>query len=195
MNTRLRLPAFLLFFAASCATTAPAPAPVTRGQRIVVVPPNNQTGSPLFIAGASSFGRPGADAEPATVDELLVREANRQLADRGFRVTPAPLVYAAAEGHVPRTPHAAAEIAVHGKLEGLVLYMEIVHWEPDDPLHAKHVFVGLAASLVDPPTRSVVWDFYRQPEAVATPGELTLMDAYESAARQVIAQVLDGFGP
>jgi hypothetical protein len=104
-------------------------------------------------------------------------------------------VNAAAEGHVPRTPHAAAEIVVHGKLDGLALYLEIIHWEPDDPGHAKYVIVGLSASLVDPPSRNVVWDFYRQPEAVATPGELTLKDAYEAAARKVVAQMLEGFNP
>ena len=73
--------------------------------------------------------------------------------------------------------------------------MEIIQWEPDDPMHTKHVIVGLSASLVDTLTRNVVWDYYRQPEAVATPGEITIKDAYESAARKVIEQVLEGFHP
>jgi len=196
MNGWLRLPAFLFFvFAAACSTPHPDPAPIRRGQAIVVLPPNNQTGSPLFVSGAPSLDRFAPEAEPVTVSDLLAGEARTQLAERGFRVAPAGAVNAAAEGHVPRTPHAAAEIVVHGKLDGLALYLEIIHWEPDDPGHAKYVIVGLSASLVDPPSRNVVWDFYRQPEAVATPGELTLKDAYEAAARKVVAQMLEGFNP
>ncbi len=193
-NGRLRLPVFLFFLAASCATPHPAPPPFTRGQVIAVLPPNNQTGAPLFVSGPSPFDRFASNAEPVTVGELLARQARSQLVERGFRVTPAERVNAAAEGHVARTPHAAAEIAAHGKLDGLALYLEIVQWEPDDPVHTKHVIVGLSASLVDPPSRNVVWGFYRLPEAVATPGEATLKEAYEAAARQVIAQVLEGFG-
>ncbi len=195
MNGRLRLPAFLFFLAASCATPHPAPPPISRGQVIAVLPPNNQTGNPLFVSGTSSLDQSAFDAEPVTVGDLLVREARSQLAGRGFRVTPAETVNAAAEGHVARTPHAAAEIAAHGKLDGLALYLEIDRWEPDAPVHTQHVIVGLSASLVDPPTRNVVWEFYRQPEAVATPGEVTLEEVYEAAARKVIAQVLEGFSP
>ena len=190
-----RLPALLLLLAASCTTPSPEPPPIKGGQVISVLPPNNQTGSPLLVSGASSTDRFAFDAEPVTVGELLAQEARRQLAERGFRVTPAEAVNAAAEGRVPRTPHAAAEIAAHGKLDGLALYMEIIQWEPDDPMHTKHVIVGLSASLVDTLTRNVVWDYYRQPEAVATPGEITIKDAYESAARKVIEQVLEGFHP
>jgi hypothetical protein len=194
MNGRLRLSAFLFLLAASCSTPSPEPPPINRNQMISVLPPNNQTGSPLFV-GSSSSDRFAVDAEPVTVGDLLAREARSQLAERGFRVTPAETVNAAAEGHVPRTPHAAAEIAAHRKLDGLALYMEIIQWEPDDPVHTQHVIVGLSASLVDTPSRNVVWDYYRQPEAVATPGEITLKDAYEAAARKVIEQLFEGFRP
>jgi hypothetical protein len=193
MIGRLRLPAFLLFLVVSCTTPPPVPAPVSRGQVIIVLPPNNQTRNRLSVSGPSSFGRLRADAGPDGVGDVLAREARRQLAERGFRVTSAATVNAAAEGHVPRTPHAAAEIAVHGKLDGLVLYLEIVQWEPDDPIRTEHVIVGLSASLVDPPSRKVVWEFYRPPEAVATPGEATLEDANEAAARKVVAELLEGF--
>jgi hypothetical protein len=195
MNRRLRLPAYLFLLVAACSTSSTEPPPISRSQAISVLPPNNQTGSPLFVSSPSSSDRFGFDAQPTTVGDLLAREARKQLAERGFRVTSAEQVKAAAEGHVPRTPHAAAEIAAHGKLDGLALYMEIIQWEPDDPAHTRHVIVGLSASLVDTPTRNVVWDFYRQPESVATPGESTLKDAYETAARMVIAQVLEGFRP
>ena len=195
MNGRLRLPGFLFFLTAACATPRATSPPISRGQVIAVLPPNNQTGAPLFVSGAPSLDRSAFHAEPVTVGDLLAGEARTQLAKRGFRVTPAETVNAAAEGHVPRTPHAATEIATHGKLDGLVLYLEIVRWEPDAPVHTKFVIVGLSASLVDPTSRNVVWEFYRQPESVATPGEVTLEDAYEAAARKVIAQALEGFGP
>ncbi len=189
-----RLAALLLFLVASCTTPSPTPPPIKRGQVISVLPPNNQTGNPLFVSGDPSFDRFGGDAESVTVGDLLAREARRQLAARGFRVTPAETVNAAAEGHVARTPHAAAEIVAHGKLDGLALYLEILQWEPDDPAHTKHVTTGISASLVDPPSRNVVWEFFRQPETVATPGAATLKEAYQDAARKIIEQVLEGFG-
>ncbi len=95
---------------------------------------------------------------------------------------------------MPRTSHAAAEIAAHGKLDGLALYLEILRWEPDAPVHTTFVIVGLSASLVDPASRKVLWEFYRQPAPVATPGEVTLENAYETAARKVIAEILQPFG-
>jgi hypothetical protein len=194
MNGRLWLPALWFFLAASCATSPATAPPISQGEVIAVLPPNNKTGAPLFVSGAPSLGRFATDAEPVTVADLLGREARRQLSERGFRVTPEETVKAAAKGHVPRTPHAAAEIAVHGKLDGLALYLEIVQWAPDDPARTKHVIVGLSASLVDPPSRKVIWEFYRPPEAIATPGEITLRDDYEAAARKVMAEVLEGFG-
>ena len=129
-----------------------------------------------------------------TVGDVLAGEARFQLAERGFRVTPRETVDAAAEGHVPRSPHAAAEIAAHGKLDGLALYLEIRRWEPDAPVHTAFVIVGLSASLVDPASRNVVWEVYRQPAPVATPGEVTLENAYETAARKVIAEILSPLG-
>jgi hypothetical protein len=194
MNGRLRLLAFFFFLAAACAAPRPAPPQIKRGQAIAVLPPNNRTGDPLLVSGASFLDRYAFHAERVTVGDVLAGEARAQLADRGFRVVPPETVDAAAEGHVPRTPHAAAEIAAHGKLDGLALYLEILRWEPDAPVHTTFVIVGLSASLVDPASRNVVWELYRQPAPVATPGEVTLENAYETAARKVIAEVLQPFG-
>jgi hypothetical protein len=68
--------------------------------------------------------------------------------------------------------------------------LEILRWEPDAPVHTTFVIVGLSASLVDPASRDVVWEVYRQPAPVATPGEVTVENAYETAARKVIAEIL-----
>jgi hypothetical protein len=190
MNGRLRLLAFLFFLAAACAAPPPAPPRISRGQAIAVLPPNNRTGDPLLVSGASFLDRYAFHTEPVTVGDVLAGEARAQLAKRGFRVTPPETVDAAAEGHVPRTPHAAAEIAAHGKLDGLALYLEILRWEPDAPVHTTFVIVGLSASLVDPASRDVIWEVYRQPAPVATPGEVTVENAYETAARKVIAEIL-----
>jgi hypothetical protein len=54
---------------------------------IAVLPPDNQTGNPLFVSGVSSLDWSAFDAEPVTVGDLLAREARSQLTERGFRVT------------------------------------------------------------------------------------------------------------
>src|SRR5207249_11274036 len=132
--------------------------------------------------------------ETVTVGDVLAGEARAQLAERGFRVTPRETVDATAEGHVPRTPHAAAEIAAHGKLDGLTLYLEILRWEPDAPVHTTFVIVGLSASLLDTASRNVVWELYRQPAPVATTGEAMLENANANAARMAMTEVLEGIG-
>ena len=194
MNGRSRLLASLFFLAAACAAPRPAPPQISRGQAIAVLPPNNRTGDPLLVSGASFLDRYAFHAETVTVGDVLAGEARAQLSERGFRVVPPQTVDAAAEGHVPQTPHAAAEIAAHGKLDGLALYLEILRWEPDAPVHTTFVIVGLSASLVDPASRNVLWEFYRQPAPVATPGEVTLENAYATAARKVIVEILEPFG-
>jgi hypothetical protein len=194
MNGRVRTLALLFFLAAACAEPRPAPPQISRGEAIAVLPPNNRTGDPLLVSGASFLDRYAFHTETVTVGDVLAGEARAQLSERGFRVTPPEAVDAAAEGHVPRSPHAAAEIAAHGKLDGLALYLEILRWEPDAPVHTTFVIVGLSASLVDTASRNVVWQLYRQPEPIATPGEVTLESAYETAARKVMAEILSPFG-
>ena len=51
MNGWLRLPAFLFFlFAAACSTPHPDPAPIRRGQAIVVLPGGSGTASEAALA-------------------------------------------------------------------------------------------------------------------------------------------------
>jgi hypothetical protein len=193
MKGGLRILVCSVFFVAACANR-PAPPQLSSDQAIVVLPPNNRTGSPLLVAGASFLDRYAFHAERVTVEDVLEGEARSQLAERGFRVVPRETVAAATDGRVPRSVEAAAEIAAHGKLEGLALYLEIRHWEPDAPVHTTFVIVGLSLSLVDPASGNVVWLFDRRPAPVATPGEATLEGAYEAAARKVIADVLSPLG-
>jgi hypothetical protein len=187
------LASFFLLFAA-CSASGPAPTQISQSQAIAVLPPNNRTGDPLLVSGASFLDRYVFHAEPATVGDVLAGEARFQLAERGYRVTPREAVQAAAHGQVPESAQSAAEIAAQGKLGGLVLYLEIRHWEPDAPIHTRFVIVGVSASLVEPQTGNVVWQLDRRSAPVATPGEVMVEDAYATAARKVIAEILSPLG-
>jgi hypothetical protein len=193
MNGRLRLLAFSLSLAAACAHR-PAPPRLSPGQVVAVLPPNNRTADPLLVSGASFLDRYVFHSERVTVGDVLAGEARFQLAERGLRVIPGEAIAAATKGQTPQSPAAAAEMASRGKLDALALYLEIRQWEPDAPVHTSFVIVGLLASLVDPGSGNVVWQFDRHPAPVATPGEVTLENAYETAARKVMAEVLQPFG-
>jgi len=159
-----------------------------------VLPPNNRTGDSLLVAGASFLDRYAFHAERVTVGDVLAGEARFQLAERGIPVVPRETLAHAIDGEAPQTPAAAGEIAARGKLDALALYLEIRRWEPDAPVHPAFIIVGLSASLVDPATGKVVWQLDRHPAPVATPGEVTLENAYETAARTVMAEILSPFG-
>jgi hypothetical protein len=194
MNRRSRLLVLSLSLLAACANRPAAPSLSPR-EAIAVLPPNNRTGDPLLVAGASFLDRYAFHAERVTVGDVLAGEARFQLAERGLRVTPRETIAAATENRTPRSPESAAEIAAHGKLDGLALYLEIRHWEPDAPVHPGFVIVGLSASLVEPATGRIVWQVDRRSAPVATPGEVTLENAYETAARRVITEMLSPLGP
>lgn len=193
MKHGIQLLAYALLLAAACARPPAGPA-LSSGQAITVLPANNRTGDPLLVSGASFIDRYALHAERVTVGDVLASEARFQLAERGFRVTPRESIAAATEGRTPRSPEAAAEIASRAKLEGLVLYLELRHWEPDAPVHTAFVIVGLSASLVDPATGKIVWQTDRRSAPVATPGEVTIENAYETAARKVVAEILAPLG-
>jgi hypothetical protein len=193
MSWRARIFVVSLSLAAACAHR-PAPLHLSPGRAIAVLPPNNRTGDPLLVSGASLLDRYAFHAERVTVGDVLAAEARFQLAEHGISVIPREAVVAATEGRVPQSPQAAAEIAAHGKLDGLALYLEIRQWQPDAPVHTSFVIVGLSLSLVDPASGNVVWQLDRHPAPVATPGEVTLENAYETAAREAIAEILEPFG-
>ena len=151
-----------------CASSPPAP-PAHLGRAIAVLPPNNRTGDPLVVAGTGLIDRYLRHAERVTVADVLLSEARLQLEENGFEVADRHRVETALNGRVPESPDSAVELASHGGLTDLVLYLEIRRWEPDAPMHPTFVIVGLAARLIDPSTGTVVWQDDRRPAPVPTP--------------------------
>jgi len=184
----------LLAVALACARPAPPP-PGDMPRTVAVLPPANRTGDPLLVSGTSFLEKYALRTDRVTVPDVLASEARLQLARRGFTVVSADDVESATHGRAPGSPEAAAEIAARGKLEGLALYLDVRHWEPDAPTHPAFVLVGLTASLVDPASGRVVWSSERRTAPVATPGEVALGPAYVTAARKVMAEVLAALGP
>ena len=193
MNRCLRLLWLAPWLAAACASP-PAPPSLRPEQAIAVLPPNNRSGDPLLVAGASFFDRYVLHAERVTVGDVLAGEARFQLAEKGVPVIPQAALARAIDGQVPQSPQAAGEIAARAKLDALVLYLEIRRWEPDAPTHPAFVIVGVSASLVDPASGKVVWQLERPAAPIATPGEVTLETAYETAARKLVAEIVSPFG-
>jgi len=193
VNRRSSFFVLALWLAVGCAKPPPPP-DLSGGRPIAVLPPNNRTGDPLAVAGTSFLDRYAFHAERVTVGDVLAGEARFLLAERGIAVIPRETLARALDGRTPQSASAAAQIAAHAKLDALALYLEIRRWEPDAPVHPAFVIVGLSASLVDPASGKVVWQFDRRPAPVATPGEVTLENAYETAARKVIAEILSPFG-
>jgi hypothetical protein len=164
------------------------------GQAIAVLPPNNRSGDPLLVAGVSFIDRYVLRSERVTVGDVLASETRFQLAQRGVSVIPRAAVDHAIDGQVPQSPQAAGEIAARAKLDALALYLEIRRWEPDAPTHPSFVIVGASASLVDPVSGNVVWQLDRPASPIATPGEVMLATAYETAARKLAAEIASRFG-
>jgi hypothetical protein len=193
MSRRSPFLLLLTWLAAACASP-PAPPSLRPGQAIAVLPPNNRSGDPLLVAGASFLDRYAFHAKQVTVGDVLAGETRFQLAERGVPVIPAATLAQAIDGQAPQSPQAAGEIAARAKLEALALYLEIRRWEPDAPTHPAFVIVGASASLVDPVSGKVVWQLDRPAAPIATPGEVTLETAYETAARKLAAEIVSAFG-
>src|SRR5205809_471929 len=97
MNRRPALCSLFALMALSCARPpAPTPAPSPASVRAVaVLPPNNRTGDPLLVAGASFFEKYVARTDRITVPDVLAAEARFQLARRGFTLIAPETVEAA----------------------------------------------------------------------------------------------------
>jgi hypothetical protein len=184
----------LLSCLASCAQPRATP-PAHLANSIAVLPPNNRTGDPLVVAGASLIDRYVRHAERVTVADVLLSEARFQLQEKGFEVADRQAIETALKGRIPESPDSAVELASQGGLKSLLLYLEIRRWEPDAPVRTTFVIVGLTASLVDPSTGKVVWQEKRRVAPVSTPGEITVESAYVTAARKVIGEMLAPLRP
>src|SRR5262245_23046072 len=121
----------------SCLWSLVSPPLPTAVRAIAVLPPNNQTGDPLFVGGTSLLEKYIFRSQPVTVADVLAVEVRIQLEQRGITVLPREQVDAALGDRIPSSPKDAATLARRGKLQGSVLYMEIVQWQPAqaDSLH------------------------------------------------------------
>ena len=193
MKSRLRLLWLAPWLLAAACANPPAPPSLRAGRAIAVLPPNNLCGDPLLVSGASFLDRYVFHSERATVGDVLAGEARFQLAERGVPVIPQAALAQVIDGQAPQSPQAAGEIAARAKLDALALYLEIRRWEPDAPTHPAYVIVGASASLVDPASGKVIWQLDRPSRPIATPGEVTLESAYETAARKLVAEIVAPF--
>lgn len=192
---RCRLAALVLLVVAACGRPVAEPPPRDIVRTVAVLPPANRTGASLLVAGTSALEKYAFRTERVTVPDVVASEARLQLARRGFSVVPAEEVERATGGHEPGSADAAADMAAHGNLGGLALYVEIRRWEPDAPTHPAFVLVALTATLIDPASHRVVWTASRSTSPVATPGEVAIGAAYVTAARKVMEEVLAPLGP
>ena len=89
----------LLFFAlaSGCALSPTSSMQPVPAARIAVFPPNNETGDPLLVSGASALERYVLRTDRVTVPDILASEARLQLEQDGFIVVSPVLVDAAAQ--------------------------------------------------------------------------------------------------
>jgi hypothetical protein len=178
---------------AGCAIPATAPPPSTV-RTVAVLPPSNQTGDGLLVAGSSLLERYALHTDRVTVPDVLAAELRTQLGRRGIAVVRSEVVQAATGGRSVASPEAAAEVARHGHLDEPVLLVVIERWEPDAGTHPAFVIVALDASLVDPASGAVLWRTHRRASPIATPGTVTLGTAYEIAAQKAVEELVGTWG-
>jgi len=175
---------------------APPPAPPRNLPRTVaVLPPHNETGGPLPVAGSSLLERYAFDTRPVTVPDVLASEARLQLAYRGFTVVPDDVVAQATGNRPPASAEAAADIAKRAHLDGAALFIDLRRWNPDPPTEPRVVIVDLVVSLIDPSSARTLWTNHWSTRPVRTLGEATLGASDISAARAVMGAVLAPLGP
>jgi hypothetical protein len=175
----------------SCARPPISPPPASVfSEKIAVLPPNNRTGDPLPFS--SSFWDPYGSSPDVTVPDIVAAEARSQLRQRGLAVLLPEAVEAAIGTHPPGSPEEAADMAVHGKLEGNLLYIEIKRWEPGDmsTVRPKEILIALEASLIEGTSGRVVWITHWPLRPVPTPGAINSSGADLIAAHTVVEQLL-----
>lgn len=175
----------------NCASSLVSPPLPTVVRAIAVLPPNNQTGDPLFVGGTSLLEKYIFRSQPVTVGDVLAVEMRIQLEQRGITVLPREQVDAALGHQIPRSVKDAANLASHGKLEGSVLYVEIAQWQPAqaESLHPWRMLVAIHAHLVDVASGRVVWSAHLPLRPVPTPGAVTRADADMIAAQRVAKEL------
>src|ERR687886_1466086 len=129
----------------SCASSLVSPPLPTTVRTVAVLPPNNRTGDPLFVGGTSLLEKYVFRSQAVTVGDVLAAEVRVPLEQRGITVLPREKVEAAIGNQIPSSPQEAADLAIHGKLEGSVLYIEIGQWQPAvaDSLHPWRMLIAV----------------------------------------------------
>ena len=181
--------------AVACARTVAPPPPPDLPRTVAVLAPGNRTGDPLLVSGGSFLEKYLFRSDRITVPDVIASEARWQLELHGFTVASPDAVEQATGGRVPGSVEAAAEIAAQGRLEGLVLWIDVRRWDPDPPTEPDHVIVALTADLIDVATGRVRWHAERPSRPVPTPGEIALGPADVAAARKVMEEVLAPLAP
>jgi hypothetical protein len=193
MKCKSMLAAVLASCAVGCARP-PAPALQAIGTVAVVVP-NNRTGDPLLIAGASFAEKYVLPTERYTVPDALAAEARAELARRGFEVVRPQLVDAATAGQSIVSVAEAAQAATRAGLDAAVLFIEIRRWEPDVPLRPEFVIASVAVTLVEPSSGRVLWRADHPSRPVPTPGVINVGEAYSVAAHKLMIELLTPLMP
>ena len=190
MNGRRLLCAVAALTLAGCAKLTPPPPETVH--TIAVFPAVNQTGDPLLIAGGSILEKYVFDTERFTVTDDLAAQARTLLEERGYVLVSPEAVAAATLGRSPASAYQAAALAEEKHLPGMVLFIDLRRWVVASP---DSIIVSLRVDLIDPKTRTVVWNVDRQARPVSTQGTIDVPNAYNVAARRVMTDILESFRP
>ncbi|HVN83851.1 MAG TPA: hypothetical protein VMW17_03305 [Candidatus Binatia bacterium] len=187
--------AWLLLLPGCTRSRVNQPQPPPRDRAIAVFPPNNRSGDPLLVAGASFFEKYALKSDRITVPDVLASEARLQLERRGYTVVPPATVDAVVGEHPPQSMADAAAIAARHQMEAWVLYIDIRRWEADVPYKPTFVIASVEVSLIDPASGNVVWHIDHPSKPVQTNGVINLGDAYTVAAQQLMEELSAPLGP
>ena len=173
-----------------CAHSRTSVDPVGGLPAVAVFPPNNRTGDPLPVSGASAIEKYVLRSDQVTVPDVLAAEARAQLAMRGYKVTPPETVEAAAGGAAPRDAQEARPMALHAGITAAVMYIELRRWLPDAPMHPAYILADVDVSLIDPATGNILWTARHSTRPVPTPGVVIIGDAHLSAVHRLMGELL-----
>jgi len=148
-----------------CTAAERLPPPPTGVAAIGVAPVENKTGNKLVVSGDSYVAK-FIGMEKRTVPDVLEKELEKALVERGF---PA------------------------GGSSSPKLKVVLRRFEPDIPQLA-WVSVSLTATLADP-DGTVRWTGERSSWFVSTLGSPSIESAYDTAAKTIARQLVDGWEP
>jgi hypothetical protein len=148
-----------------CTAAERLPPPPTGVASVGVAPVENKTGNKLVVSGDSYVAK-WIGWEKKTVPDVLAKELETALTDRGFSA---------------------------GGSSSPKLKVVLKRFEPDLPQLA-WVNVSLTATLADP-DGTVRWSGERSSWMVSTSGSPSIESAYSLAARTIARQLVEGWEP